>query len=201
MTTLESKVAVSSHCNDILSARLERNERHTLKTAQYTKNRQIEVHKVPDDIEKEDLPGKIAGALSLTGIDVTTADFDKCHRIRAKPDSVVVEFHKRGIRDDIIDNRTQLKGKNKLMHDLGFVRKGIVITESLCDGYEILDKILHKLMFKGEIKDKWFWKGHLFLKANSGKVTVVKHVHDIYEGVTNIAIVNELHLESFNRQQ
>ena len=184
MDELEAKVAVSSHCNDILSKRLERNERQTIKVGQYSKNRQIEIHKVPDSISKEDLPAKIAGVLTLTGNDVVTDDFVKCHRIKSKQDSVIAEFkwEKRNLRDDVIKSRKNLKTKKSSMKDLGFTN-GIVVTESLTDGFVILDGILHKLQVCDHIMDKWFWMGTMFFRANNGVVHVVKHLHDIYAGV------------------
>ena len=92
ITQIETKAAVSSHCNDLLSKGLERNERHILKTAQYGKRFHLEVHKVPDKIKNNEMADKIAGVLTLTGCEVVPTTFEKCHRIRAKPDSVIVEF-------------------------------------------------------------------------------------------------------------
>ena len=205
---LENKSAVSSHCNDLLSKRLEREERHTIKVAQFSKNRQIEIHKVPESIANQDLPKKIADVLSLTGNEVLPSHFDKCHRLGAKKDSVIVEMGLglgagRTLRDKILFSRKSLKDKKKAMTDLGFDQKGggVVITESKCDGFEILDAILFKLKNRNQILDKWFWFGAMYMKTNDGKVHVIKHVNDIYVDGVDKKTVDFLYMQSFEKRQ
>ena len=77
---------------------------HT-KTAQYGKNRQVEIHKVPLEIKKEDLTKKICEGLSLTGSLVHPSELDKCHRLKRQQNSVIVEFKFREKRDSILVSR------------------------------------------------------------------------------------------------
>ena len=185
--------AVSSNCNKVLSDRVKsleidilRLQKAHTKSSQYSKNRQMEVHKVPLSINKTDLSKKICEALSLTGTHVHPKDIDKCHRLKQQQDSVILEYKFREKRDDVILSRKHLKGKKDKLLSLGFPN-GIVVTESLCDDYRRLDAICHKLKMKKEIEEKWFFMGTLYVKKNDEKFEV-RHFRDIEEVVGTEAV-------------
>ena len=181
---LEGVEAVSANCNLLLSDRIKSLETDILrlqkahtKTAQYSKNRQMELHKVPTSMKKEELTKKVCEAMSLTGSLVHPSELDKCHRLKRQDNSVIVEFKFREKRDSVLVNRKNLKGKRDDLATLGFVN-GIVITESLCDDFRRLDAICHKLLMKKAIDEKWFFMGTLFIKIGSEKHEI-KHLKDI----------------------
>ena len=193
ISKLEGVEAVSTNCNQLLNERVKSLETEIIwlrkghtKTAQYSKNRQLELHKVPLNINKEDLTKKVCQALSLTGSVVLPKDLDKCHRLKRQQESVIVEYKFREKRDAVILARKNLKGKKENLSSLGFL-DGIVITESLCDEYRRLDSICHKLRVRKVIEDKWFFMGTMYIKKDN-KTFEVRHVKDIEEVVGNEAL-------------
>ena len=181
---LEGGEAVATNCNVLLKERLTSLETDVLrlqkahtKNSQYGKNRQIEIHKVPTDIKKDELTKKICEGLSLTGSMVHPTEVDKCHRLKRQQNSVIVEFKFREKRDAVIVARKNLKGKKEALTSMGFL-KGIVITESMCDDYRRLDAICHKLLIKGLIEEKWFFMGTLYIKHGDEKYQI-RHLKDI----------------------
>ena len=151
------------------------------KNAQYEKNRQGEVHKVPLDIKHDELAKKVCEGLSLTGTLVHPIDLDKCHRLKRQQNSVIVEFKFREKRDSVIVARKNLKGKREELSSIGFL-KGIVITESMCDDFRRLDAICHKLIIRHVIEEKWFFMGTLYVKKGNEK-SEIRHIKDIEEVV------------------
>ena len=148
-TKIESRVTVS--------------EKELARTAQYGLNRQLELHRVPDDISKDDLCGKVCEMLSLTGVTVTQAEVDKCHRLK-KQSSVVVEFKCRDTRDPILFARKSLKDKKTDLENIGM--QDVIVTESLCTSFKRLDFLCRKLKKRKDIHDTWFFHGKLFIILN-----------------------------------
>ena len=94
---------------DNADSRIEFLEKELTRTAQYTLNRQLELHRVPatigsDDYADETLKNTVCEALSLTGVAVTPEQIDKCHRLKKKT-SVVLEFKQRVQRDPILHSK------------------------------------------------------------------------------------------------
>ena len=86
LDVFESHINVLQNANQLLKDhskkledRIDSIERESTRTAQYTLNRQLEIHRVPTTISQDELPRKISEALSLTGINVKTSQMDKCH--------------------------------------------------------------------------------------------------------------------------
>ena len=149
---LEGVEAVSRNCNGVLNDRIKsletdvyRLQKAHTKTSQYGKNRQLVLHKIPSKFGKEELTKKVCEAMSLTGTLVHPIDLDKCHRLKRRQDSVIVEFKFREKRDSIVLSRKNLKGKKDALASVGF-EKGVVITESLCDDFRRLNAMCHKIL-------------------------------------------------------
>ena len=80
---------------DKMESRVDLLEKELARTAQYGLNRQLELHRIPASVgEGETLKKTVCEALSLTGVQVTEEQLDKCHRLK-KNTSVVLEFKQR----------------------------------------------------------------------------------------------------------
>ena len=194
---LEGGEAVATNCNLLLKERVAsletdmmRLQKAHTKNSQYGKNRQVELHKVPMEIKKDDLAKKICEGLSLTGSMVHPTELDKCHRLKRQQSSVIVEVKFREKRDAVIISKKNLKGKKEALSAIGF-KKGIVVPESMCDDYRRLDAICHKLMVKQVIDEKWFFMGSLLIKRGDDKFQI-RHLKDIGDvvGVEALNIIS-----------
>ena len=114
---------------DKTDLRIEAVEKELTRTSQYTLNRQLELHRVPESVgEQEVLQNAVCQALSLTGVQVTPDQLDKCHRLKKKT-SVVIEFKQRVQRDPVLFARKNLKTKKDQLKELNM--GGMIVNESL----------------------------------------------------------------------
>ena len=176
---MESEVAVVKSVNKSLVKRIEQLEKTQTKVAQYSKNRQLEIHRVPEDIPEQSLKSTVCAALSLTENEVTEDDLDKCHRLKRCKTSVIVEFHSRSKRDPVVFGRKKLKMKKSEL--AGLKMDKIIIGESLCDEYQRLDFICRVLKRNSKIGDSWFFMGLLYVLQKNGEKTVIRHINDLCE--------------------
>ena len=92
---LSSELAVSKHCNRLLSERIVQLERNAVNNAQYHQGESIEINPVPASISNEELEDNVCKALSLslslTGHEVIRDDLQACHRLKKK-EIVIVKF-------------------------------------------------------------------------------------------------------------
>ena len=63
---LSSELAVSKHCNRLLSERIVQLERNAVNNAQYHQGESIEINPVPASISNEELEDNVCKALSLS---------------------------------------------------------------------------------------------------------------------------------------
>ena len=108
---LEGNYVFTKNSNSLMAKRIETLEKRQCKISQYSKNRQLELHRVPEEIEKHALKKSVTEFLSLTGQEVKEEDLDKCHRLKGKNTSVILEFRARDVRDTVFFGRKNLKGK------------------------------------------------------------------------------------------
>ena len=181
-----STINVLSNCNTLLLKRVKHIERDLLNASQYLRNRQIEVHNVPEDVDNTALPEKVCEAISLTGSVVTPNHLDKCHRL-SNNSSVILEFNTRKDRDNILFNRKSLKNKQEELAAINM--KKIFITDSLCFEYKKLDYVCRCLKDRGEIKDCWFFNGKLFIILLSEEKLTVRSIDDLYNRFT-VPLIN-----------
>ena len=144
--------------------------------AQYSRNRQLEIHNVPADIPSENLQDVVSAVLSVTGHAVSRNDLDKCHRLKRET-SVICEFKYRERRDPILHMRKNLKTKAAELSALRVPKA--IITESLSPYYQRLSFICRKLKSLDKISDTWFYNGRLFLKNLAGEKVTISHQVDI----------------------
>ena len=81
---VESELAVSKNCTELLSKQIETLQRNTLDSSQYLRREIIEINPVPEDIQDMQVEESICQALSLTDTPVSTGDLEACHRMRQR---------------------------------------------------------------------------------------------------------------------
>ena len=161
------------------------------RSSQYSLNRQMLVHKIPVEVQQEDLAETVSKALSLTGAEVTPSQLDKCHRL--KNNSVIVEFKYREHRDPVLWNRKKLKDKTAELRSIGLDK--IIVSESLCSSYQKLDFICRKLKGDDKIKDTWFFNRKLMLVDHGGKKFEIAHRSDL------LALFDAETIDSYSTRQ
>ena len=75
----EAVLSVAQVGTKRLSERVIKLERQLLNTSQYIRNRQLVIHNVSEDVT--DLPKHACDLFKLTGVEVSSAALDKCHRL------------------------------------------------------------------------------------------------------------------------
>ncbi len=184
---LESERIVQKNVNELLRSRADNLanavtelERGSLNNAQYLRRRQLEVSNVPANIGNEDLKQSISKFLSVTGTIVSEDDLDKCHRLK-KASTVIMEFHSRTVRDNIIQTRKSMKDKTKrqVLTTMGFGKS--YITESMCPAYRKIDYVCRKLKKDQLIAETWFFNGRLFVVDLNGKRLHIDHFNDVFK--------------------
>ena len=184
---VESYNEISANVNTHLSSKIEsleekivRMEKRTTRNSQYARNRQLELHRVPQTITDLKLKDVVCSTLSLTGVAVKGAEIDKCHRLKRK-ETVIVEFKFRDKRDPILRSRKNLKEKKDELKDIGMEQ--VIVTESLCDEYQELDFICRMLKKKNKIAETWFFNGRLFFKhaKEDPHGIQISHITDLYK--------------------
>ena len=88
---LSSELAVSKHCNRLLSERIVQLERNAVNNAQYHQGESIEINPVPASISNEELEDNVCKALSPKGHKFIPDDLQACHRLKKK-EIVIVKF-------------------------------------------------------------------------------------------------------------
>ena len=166
---------------DNADSRIEFLEKELTRTSQYTLNRQLELHRVPetigsDDYADETLKNTVCEALSLTGVAVTPEQIDKCHRLKKKT-SVVLEFKQRVQRDPILHSKKNLKHKKTELERMNLGE--MIISESMCQTNRHLDYICRRLKKRGSIEDTWFFNGRLWITSAGGKKDQIGHKGDL----------------------
>ena len=174
-----------------LQARVEDMERENLNNSQYLRRRQLEIWNLPTSItDASDLKKEVAQLLALTEVPITAADLDVCHKLK-KDGRVIIEFHKRDLRDRLVRARKVLKHKHP---DL--VKKNcpkLSILESMANEYKRLDFICRQLKIREKIDKTWFYQRKLFIVDIEGNKRVISHMQDLAKGFGSDIIDEILH--------
>ncbi len=185
INVLESDKLVQSNVNNLLKqradnleSRLVTLEKLNTNSAQYIRNRQLEVNNVPAEIDNQDLKSVMAKYLSLTGVPVTIDDLDKCHRLK-KESVVIMELTSRTLRDSLLKGRTKLKDKGEALTELGLNKS--FTNESMCPEFRKLDFVCRKLKKDGIVEETWFFNGRLHVVCADGKKSLIQHMNGVYK--------------------
>ena len=136
---------------DHLEKRVVNNERTTINSRQYLRNRLVEVKGIKDanlSDKEADLKCKMAELLSLTGEQVIPADLDKCHMLGKSNATVIMKFHTREKRDAMLRMRKNLKGKQSELTEVNMGKAFII--ESMTREYGLMDFICLQWKTMGE---------------------------------------------------
>ena len=184
---IESKIETQNTVNDLLkkevervNKRLEDTERASINNSQYARNRQIELWNLPtwttDD--EPNFKEEASKLLSHTGVMVTAADIDVCHKLK-KDGSLIMEFKSRTKRDEILRARKNLKHKKEELKRDNCEKMSIV--KSICPEFKKMDYICRRLKADGIILETWFWNRRLYITTtDNAKSTTVSHINDLY---------------------
>ena len=109
---VSSDLAITKHCNRLLTERVVQLERNAVTNAQYHRRESVEVNPVPPSISDEELELNICKALSLTGREVKPDDLQACHCLKKK-ESVIVKFKCRKLKRRVLVNSKNLRNKSE----------------------------------------------------------------------------------------
>ena len=146
---LESELAVSRTCSNLLNKRVIQLERDQLQTSQYLRKDSIELNPIPEEIEDGELETAICKALSLSGVQVDPTEIIATHRLRQR-DRAIVKFCNRKKRNEVYNKRKDLQHKSQELKELMFKDK-LYISESISAENSHLFYLYRKLKSRGII--------------------------------------------------
>jgi hypothetical protein len=149
---------------------------------QYSRNSNLLIHGLPISQTSSETPSIIEGNVlhvlnSNLGLALTPSDVNAVHRLprqqpqsstsHAKPPPIIVQFTSRKVRNAVLQNRRNLKGK------------GFSITEQLTAKKSALLRQATDYVTSGQIKGCWSQEGKIIVKTRNDRTTVVTSVEDI----------------------
>ena len=104
----------------------------------------------------KDLKNTVSNMLALTGEPVNVDDIAVCHRLM-KRTTVILEFHRRDKRDNVVKGRKNLKDKRAELSEMGLSKS--YVTESMTREHRRLDylcRVLKKTgIYLGDMVLQW----------------------------------------------
>jgi hypothetical protein len=143
---------------------------------QYQRCENLLIHGVQrpaDNSNEGDLTGVVLEVIrtNLPSVTIAKEDISTAHRtgphqqvaqgLRTRPPPIVVRFSRRSIRNDVLNSRRQLKGKN------------LSITEQLTPARSQLLKKASELAANHKVESAWSRDGRIFVKTNIGRIIVI----------------------------
>lgn len=166
--------AVANHSKEINTFRQNMND-----LEQYSRRNSFNVLGCPaEKFSKAQVNGqapnyKLAAAHLLTeklGSTVTATDIDAAHPLSPPKNgkvAIIVKFHQREQRDNLIRQRRKLAGT------------GVVIQDNLTKTNATFLKSLKDPKYKSKIKTSWSWDGKIYVKLNNDVIKRVQFTDDI----------------------
>lgn len=164
---------------------------------QYGRRAMLEIAGIPKS--KEENPEILSVTLFKSlGINVQETDIEACHRISQRENAnIIVKFHSRKIRDQVLRERRQLRGKTT--HDFGLnVERApakIFINESLTRRNKELFRLAQNFKNENGFRFLWTRNGSIFIrKSEQSKVIKVLNPNNLIniEEQSNVANSNSL---------
>lgn len=157
-----------------LRTALNDSKRRTDDLEQYSYADNILIHGITTENDDADLENKVISIVNanLQGINATTADISVVHRIKTatpnnKPAPVVIRFTRRSVRNRILQNRKQLKGKS------------VSITEHLSPSRNDLLKKATQLVHEHKVSATWSQGGRILVKKNNNEILQINSAQQL----------------------
>ena len=149
----------------------------------YVRLNNIEINGIPVVNEDANLEKNVTEILKTLDINVTSDDFEACHRLRIKDEdkkkgilpTTICRFVNRSICEKALRRRKNLAGKTIN----GFTN--IYINENLSGFYKMLYAKCRRLKKRTLISDTWSFKGIPRIKLTDGEIKFITHEYDLEE--------------------
>lgn len=146
-------------------------EMKTVRLAQHSRKSNIRVFKLPEKA-KEDAVEEVAQLLrSKLKVNITRDSIDAAHRLpktgtKDTPAQVIVKFHRRADKQQVMQNRKLLKGT------------GISIADDLCPEIAAL---MNRVRKDTKVSDVWSWQGKVYFKDLKDKKYRIEYGQSVTE--------------------
>ena len=188
LMNLKSKTLSSKHLSRQYRMLLTRQEPHSSDIDQYSRSDNLLIHGIPypsDGSGETNMEKRVVDVLkaNISGINLSESDISVAHRIgrqptppspsspsqpppTLKPQPIVVRFTRRTVRNAVLANRKQLKGKK------------ISVTEQLTQGRAQLLKKANELVKDQHIESAWSHDGRILVKGANNKIVNITVMDD-----------------------
>ena len=89
---LQSELLVTKKVNSELEKYVTQLQRQCWANAQYSRRKCLEITGIPQNIEHNQLEGKVIQLLNKVGCNIISDNVEACHRISSKKDRVIINF-------------------------------------------------------------------------------------------------------------
>ena len=175
LSTINDAVDKLKTENDTLKTELKNTQLELDELEQYGRRMCLDIAGVPGDTGTFDEPveRKVLDHAATVGIELSSADIDKCHRRGKRPDDsmsnrrVIVKFTNSKARDRVFAARKQMGD-------------GVFVRESLTPHREYLSFRARQLKREGKIEKTWVAGARVFVQLlNDQGTKIIKHIDDI----------------------
>ena len=164
---LESELLATKKVNSELGKYVTELQRQCWTNAQYSRRECLEVTGIPQNIEHNQLEGKLIQVLSKVGCNIISDNVEACHRISSKIDRVIIKSSRRKDYQQVLSVKKDLKNLN--MDDVGLPENTrLFVNQSLCSYYRVLWSKSKKLLSMGKINNFHISKGTIKIKIQEG---------------------------------
>ena len=141
-------------------------QRQCWANAQYSRRECLEITGIPQNIEHNQLEGKVIQVLYKVGCNISD-NAEACHRISSKSDQVIITFFRRKECQQVLSVKKDLKNLN--MVDVGLPENTrLFVNQSLCSYYRVLWSRSKKLLSMGKINNFHISNGTIKIKIQEG---------------------------------
>ena len=162
-----------------LIKRIERNERESYATQQYSRRDCVEIVGIPQSITDEDLETKSLELLNAIGVKLDASQVQACHRLKKKA-KTIIKFTNRKMAIECLKNRSKLKDMDtSSFFGASSIPIKIFINESLCPKYNFLFGKLNALYKEKKIKNVWTYNGSVKVRKLDDQIFSIGHENDI----------------------
>ena len=125
----------------------------------------MEITGIPQNIEHNQLEGKVIQVLNKVGYNIISDNIEACHRISSKNNRVIIKFSRRKDCQQILPVRKDLKNVNMVYVGLPENTR-LFVTQSSCSYYRVLKS--KKLLSMGKINNFHISNSTIKIKIQEG---------------------------------
>ena len=165
----------------LISKRVLMLEKTIVRSLQYQRRENVEIHGMPETINDKELEGKCLNIFQDIGCgEIKPSQVHACHRLKNKK-NVIIRFVNRKNANNVLHNKAKLKDLKLEKYGLG-KNVRLFINESLCLPLQFLAYKVRQAYKHKVIQSYNIWKGRISLKlVKDGENIFITHIQDLID--------------------